>query len=94
MRLVNFFSEHGDNDLFFLGRNERKPRLRDITVEAMRVLAPKPLTKLELQKLVKIRRRTFIRLLAGLVQAGAVVRLGTGKKRDPFRYILADHHRG
>ncbi|GIL17271.1 MAG: hypothetical protein BroJett040_10220 [Oligoflexia bacterium] len=94
MNLVSFFSEHGDNDLFFLARNERKPRLRDIVIEAMRLLARGPLTKLELQKLVKIRRKTFIRLLAGLVQAGVVIRTGTGKRRDPFRYMLADHYRG
>jgi len=93
MRLVDFFSEHGDVDLFFLARNERKPRLRDIVIEAMRLLARGPLAKLELQKLVKIRRRTFIRLLAGLVQAGVIVRLGTGKRRDPFRYVLAEHYR-
>ena len=93
MRLVNFFSDNGDNELFFLGRNERKPRLRDITIEAMRLLARGPMTKLELQKLVKIRRKTFIRLLAGLVQAGVIVRLGTGRRRDPYRYVLAEHYR-
>lgn len=93
MNLVGFFSEHGDNELFFLARNERRPRLRDVVIEAMRLLARGPMTKLELQKLVKIRRKTFIRLLAGLVQAGVVIRSGTGKRRDPFQYYLADQYR-
>lgn len=93
MRLTNYWSDEGDNPLFNLGRNQRKPLLRDIIIEAMRKLAHKPLTKPELQKLVRIRRKTFLKYLAMLVEVGAINRLGTGTRNDPYRYVLAEHYR-
>lgn len=93
MRIANFWTEAGDNPIFNLKRTERKDKLRDIVLEAMRTLTTKPLTKLELQKLVHIRRRTFLRLLSGLVSAGAVVRMGDGTKGAPYKYVLAELHR-
>ena len=93
MRLANFWSDDGDNPLFNLRRNDRKPRLRDIVIEAMRKLAPGPLVKSELQKLVRIRRKTFLKLLAGMVHADIVERSGSGTKGSPYKYVLAEHYR-
>ncbi len=82
-----------NSDIFFLGRNERKPRLREIVIEAMRELNTNPLTKSELQKLVRIRKMTFTRLLRAMVESGIIVRAGGGVKADPWKYVLAEHYR-
>lgn len=92
MLLVNYFSEHGDNELFCLSRGQRKGRYTEIIIEVLRKLADKPLTKFELQKLVKIRKKIFIRILNSMVLTGAVLRFGEGTKGSPFLYILAEKH--
>ncbi|MCB0411732.1 MAG: hypothetical protein KDD22_04360 [Bdellovibrionales bacterium] len=90
MRLVSFFSEHGDNPLFDLRRNERRLALSRILLEAMKLLAVGPLTKEELQKLVRIRKKTFLKLLAQEIRIGTITRIGMGKKRHPFKYVLTE----
>jgi DNA-binding HxlR family transcriptional regulator len=84
---ANIFS---NSDIFFLGRNERKPLLRDIVIEAMRELNTNPLTKPELQKLVRIRKKTFTRLLRSMIESGIIERIGGGVKADPWKYQLSD----
>ncbi len=81
------------SDIFFLGRNERKPRLREIVIEAMRELNTNPLTKPELQKLVRIRKKTFTRLLRAMVESAIIVKVGGGVKADPWKYVLAERYR-
>ena len=80
-------------DIFLLKRSERKPRLRDIVIEAMRELNTNPLTKPELQKLVRIRKKTFTRLLHSMVESGIIDRIGGGVKSNPWKYRLAEHYR-
>lgn len=46
-------------------------------------------TRDEIGKEVPGRRRTKIAALKGLVREGAVLRTGSGKKCDPFRYRLS-----
>jgi predicted HTH transcriptional regulator len=87
----NFFTTA---DIFMLKRSERKPRLREIVIEAMRELNSNPLTKPELQKLVRIRKKTFTRMLRSLVESGVIERIGGGVKADPWKYQLAAHYRG
>lgn len=87
---ANFFNSA---EIFLLKRNERNPRLREIVIEAMRELNTNPLTKLELQKLVRIRKKTFTRLLRSMVDSGIIVKIGGGVKADPWKYVLAEHYR-
>lgn len=39
------------------------------------------------------RRKTKIKALRGLLESGAVLRIGSGKKCDPFRYRLGNKAR-
>ncbi len=80
-------------DIFLLKRSERKPRLRDIVVEAMRELNTNPLTKPDLQKLVRIRKKTFTRLLRSMIESGIIERIGGGVKADPWKYRLSERYR-
>ncbi len=77
-------------EVFLLKGAERKLRLGEIIITTMKELNTDPLTKSELQKLVKIRRKTFRWLLQQLVRNGVIEKTGHGKKAHPFRYHLAD----
>lgn len=50
-------------------------------------------TTVRLHKEVEGRRRTKIKALRSLLDAGQVLRIGSGKKCDPFRYRLGSHAR-
>jgi predicted HTH transcriptional regulator len=80
-------------EVFLLKRTERKLRLGEIIITAMKELNTDPLTKSELQKLVKIRRKTFRRLLQELVRNGVIEKIGRGIKTHPFKYHLADRYK-
>lgn len=89
MRIGSFWNEE-DHPSFNLNRKSRKQHLIQIVIEAMKQLARGPLTKAELQKLVRIRKKTLLPILKHLVEIGYVVRTGEGAKGSPFRYFLAD----
>ncbi|MGE0761850.1 MAG: hypothetical protein AB7N80_01100 [Bdellovibrionales bacterium] len=93
IRLTGIFEEHGDNPLFALKRKKRKLVMRDILMEAMRLLTDKPLTRDELLKLVRFRKRTVMRYVKFLVEIGTIVRSGSGTKGSPFKYMLAEAYR-
>jgi len=93
MFLVGNGGFFGTPDIFLIPRNQRKPRLREIVIEAMRELNTNPMTKPELQKLVRIRKKTFTRLLRSMVDSGIINRIGGGVKADPWKYVLADHYK-
>jgi hypothetical protein len=76
-------------DLFLLNRNQRRDNLKDIIVLAMQDLNTNPMTKDQLCKLVRIRRKTFRHLLNRIVQSGVIEKIGGGVKTDPFKYRLA-----
>jgi DNA-binding HxlR family transcriptional regulator len=80
-------------EIFVLKRTARKTRLREIVITAMQEMCSDPQTKSDLQKLVRIRRKTFRQLLQELVQTGVIVKIGFGVKRSPFKYQLADQYR-
>jgi hypothetical protein len=71
------------------GRERRESHFQ-IVIETLRVLYPQMPTRDQLQKTVRIRRTRFIKVLQYLVDTGTVVKVGTGTKRDAFRYRLAD----
>lgn len=79
-------------DLFLLNRNKRKDKLKDIVILAMQELNTSPMTKDQLCKLVRIRRKTFRHLLKRMVQSGVIEKIGGGVKTDPFKYRLAPHY--
>lgn len=80
-------------ECFNLNRNQRKDRLREIMIESMRLLNQLPLTKPDLQRLVRIRKKTFNKLLAALVAEGLILKLGGGVRLDPHKFILAEKFR-
>ena len=82
---TNFF----DRSLETLNRNERAPFLRQILLETMASPNYKPVTKPDLQKLARIRKKTFGRLLKDLISEGTINRISSGTKGDPHRYLLA-----
>lgn len=92
MRIGSFWN-NDDHPLFNLNRKSRKDQRIQIVIEALRRLAKGPLTKPELQKLVRIRKKTLLPILKYLLEIGAVTRTGQGTKGDPFKYQLADHYR-
>ncbi len=67
---------------------ERRRLLRNIIVEALRAVAPQRPTARNLQKLCRIRRKTFLPLLKEMLERGIVVRHGSGTKCDPYKYQL------
>lgn len=87
---ANFFDSNY-HPIFNLNRKQRKNQLVQITLESLKSRAEGPMTKPELQKLVKIRKKTFLPILKYLVEIGYVVKTGQGSKGSPFKYHLADH---
>lgn len=92
MRIGSFWNEE-DHPLFNLNRKSRKQHLIQIVIEALRHLAKEPLTKAELQNLVRIRKKTLLPILKHLVEIGYIVRTGEGAKGSPYKYYLAAHCR-
>ena len=91
---TNFFDEEDDfHPIFHLNRKSRKHQLTQIVIQSFRLLAKGPVTKSELQKLVKIRKKTLLPILKHLVEIGYVVRTGVGAKGSPYKYHLAAHCR-
>lgn len=72
---------------------DRRLYHRAIIVEVLRLIDPQAPTKGNLQRLTKIRRKSFLPLLRHLIECGFVCRIGTGTKGDPFRYRLREAHR-
>ena len=76
-------------DLLTMKRGrQRRAAHGHIVIETLRAITGGAPTKDELQKLSRIRRDRFIPVLKYLIGAGAVVRSGTGRKFDPFRFSL------
>ena len=92
MMMTNIFDEHSDHPLFDLKRTERRQQTVPIFIEAMRLLQTKPLTKTELRDLVRFRKKTFLRLLKGLIECGTVIRRGDGTRGNPYMYTLAENY--
>ncbi len=80
-------------ELFLLPRNKRKDQLKEVVILAMQELNTNPLTKNELNVLVRIRRKTFRHLLQRMIASGIIERIGGGVKTDPFRYRLSSGYR-
>lgn len=69
--------------LLTLGRGrERRESHFHIVIETLRELDPQMPSRDQLQKIVRIRRKRFIRVLQYLVNTGTVIRTGSGKKND------------
>lgn len=67
---------------------ERRDQLPQIVVETLRAVAPRMPTSRNLQRLCRIRRKSFLRLLKQLVDCRSVTRVGGGNKGSPYRYHL------
>jgi hypothetical protein len=64
-----------------------------IIIETLRTLTGPQPTRDELQKLVRIQRKRFLKLLKYLQETGNVERIGNGSKGDPYRYQLGEKNR-
>lgn len=89
---TNFFDDDY-HPIFHLSRKSRKHQLIQIVIESLKRLAKGPVTKVELQKLVRIRKKTLLPILKHLIEIGYIVKTGQGSKGSPFLYHLANHYR-
>lgn len=91
LRLPNFWDENPTQIspvLLIKTRKERRLRHKDILIEVLRNVNPRKPTKLQFQKLCRIRRTKFLVVLKSLLACGAIRTWGTGKKNDPLTYGL------
>lgn len=81
-------------DIFLITKRDERRHAHHLIIigylKGMVGLAP---TRDELQAFVKIRRKRFIQVLNHLLKTEDVVRVGSGTKGDPYRYLVGPKNR-
>jgi hypothetical protein len=89
MNTSNPFKPVEQNFACLLKGKTRTSHIKEIIIETLREIAPQPIIKDQLQKMARVRRTTFLKILDYLIRNHVIVRLGTGTKGDPFKYCLS-----